>query len=77
MPKHKGDISIGYRAYLETLRLFPTNRAAANAIGCDRKLFWEWGYNGASPNSFYLAKLFYCGADVIYILTGRRQNPNA
>ena len=65
------DIRIGWRAAEEADRLFPTRKAAAKAMGKERKLVWDWEY-GNSPSALLLARLHYHGADVIYILTGRR-----
>lgn len=69
--KHTPDIEIGFRAAAEVDRLFRTRAAAARALGVDRKLprYWE---QGTAPSAFVLLKLHYAGADVMYILTGRR-----
>ena len=71
--KHIPDIEIGRRAAEECDRIFPTRRAAAKALGADRKLVTNWASSiSASPSAHMLAKLHYAGADVMYILTGRR-----
>ena len=62
----KGDIEIGHRAYEEVIRLFPRMKDASAAIGC-----YKW-HDGVSPSAKFLARLIVLGADVHYILTGRR-----
>lgn len=67
----KGDITIGYRAYEEVLRLFPRMKDAAAALGCLENNIYQWG-NGICPSAKFLARLIDVGADVYYILKGRR-----
>lgn len=69
----KGDITIGHRAYEEVLRLFPKMKDAAAALQCKDNNIYQWG-NGICPSAKFLARLHNVGADVIYILTGRRMN---
>ncbi len=68
---YKADIEIGVRAAEEADRIFTTRREAAKALQRERKQVWLWE-NGCAPSAGALAKLHYAGADVIYILTGRR-----
>ena len=72
MPKPKANIEIGRRAYLETLRLFHSNKSCILALGCGKHTVYEWGNGGSSPGAHFLARLYYCGADIPYILTGRK-----
>lgn len=72
--KHKGDIQIGIRATEEMLRLYPTQAAAAKAIRRERKILNAWKL-GHTPDGATLAAMYWCGADVIYILTGKRTSP--
>lgn len=67
----KRDPSIGYRAYEEVLRLFPSIKQGALAIGSGKNVVYDWNF-GTSPTAFHLARLYKLGADVIYILTGKR-----
>lgn len=69
MKKH--DPSIGYRAYEEVLRLFPSIKQGALVIGCGKNVVYDW-HCGMSPTAVYLARLYELGADVIYILTGKK-----
>ena len=69
--KKRPDIGIGYRAAAEVRRLFPKRRHAIAAIGCGRNLLYEWEC-GMAPSALYLARLHAVGADVIWILTGKR-----
>jgi hypothetical protein len=73
MPRTKADIYIGMRMREEVNRLFPTLSAASKAFCCDRKCFAAWS-NGGTPESLHLARLYYLGGDVIYVLTGKRSN---
>ena len=76
MPKRKADIEVGKRAFEELDRIFNLSKyggiiKATNSIGCDRKIVYGWE-SGATPETFYLIRLHYLGADVIYIMTGVR-----
>lgn len=70
MAKRKSDISIGYRAAYECRRLFEGPKQAADIIGCNRRLLYEWE-QGAAPSAIYLVRLHEIGADVLWILTGK------
>lgn len=65
------DIGIGYRAAAEVRRLFPKKKHAIIAIGCGKNVLYEWSC-GIAPSAIYLARLHDLGADVIWILTGKR-----
>lgn len=65
------DISIGQRAYEEVLRLFPKIKDAERIIGCEHYTIYKWN-QGVSPSAIYLAKLLELGADIRWILTGRK-----
>jgi hypothetical protein len=68
----KADIEIGQRAYKEVVRLFPTMVEAKRKLRCNSKgNIYKWSY-GVAPSARYLQRLFICGADIEYILTGRR-----
>ena len=78
MPKRKADIEVGKSAFEELDRIFNLSKnggikKAANSIGCDRKAIYGWE-NGVAPETIYLIRLHYLGADVIYIMTGVRSN---
>jgi hypothetical protein len=70
MAKKKPDIEIGHRAYEEAIRLFCKPRFA-NQHGITRQILHSWS-EGISPSALYLTKMHYAGADVLYILTGKR-----
>lgn len=72
MKQWKGDITIGHRAYSEVLRLFPGMKEAKIALSCREANIYAWS-NGVCPSAKYLARLYESGADVIWILTGRRR----
>ena len=72
MPKSTPQIEIGQRAFEEIFRMFETLEEAKNMLGISSKqLVYDW-MNGAAPSAKYLQRLHYVGADVIYILTGKR-----
>lgn len=66
----KAQIEIGHRAFEEVIRIFGKNVDARSALGMKSKqLLYDW-MDGCAPSAKYLQRLHYCGADVIYILTG-------
>jgi hypothetical protein len=76
MPKRKADIDVGRRAYKECDRIFGVSEyggiiKAIKALGCNKKAIYGWK-DGLTPETFYLIRLHYLGADVMYILTGVR-----
>lgn len=78
MCKLKTDIYVGRRAYKECDRVFGVSeyggiKKAKKALGCNRKTIYGWR-DGVTPETFYLIRLHYFGADVMYILTGARKN---
>lgn len=73
MAKRKPQIEIGKRAFEEVYRIWNTQSEAKKALGVrGRGLIYDWS-QGMAPSAMYLQRLHYCGADVIYILTGMRQ----
>lgn len=75
MPRVKAAITIGKRMREEVDKLFPSLCVAAKAFHCDRKNFTFWA-NGGTPDTIAIAKLYYFGGDVIYVLTGKRSVAN-
>lgn len=73
MRKHT-DIEIGHRALEEAQRLFPSVRKATIAVNCGPKTIYAWR-DGVAPSAIYLARMHELGADIIYILTGKRTQP--
>ena len=72
MPKSTPQIEIGQRAFEEIFRIFESLEAAKDMLGISSKqLIYDWMY-GTAPSAKYLQRLHYTGADVIYILTGKR-----
>lgn len=72
MAKRKADVRIGYRAAEEALRLSGYSAShAALLIGCSHKLIYTWA-EGNAPNAIFMQRLLELGADVTYILSGRR-----
>lgn len=65
------DIEIGQRAAAEALRLYKMPAEAARRLRIGKTTFYSWK-DGTAPGALHLAKLHYAGADVIYILTGKR-----
>lgn len=74
MPKSTPRIEIGQRAFEEVSRLFDSQKVAKQMLGISsRQLIYDW-MEGVAPSAKYLQRLHYLGADVIYILTGEKQN---
>ena len=73
MAKKKANIEIGQRAYEEICDVFGSINIAAYHMGISRRLIYDWR-NGYTPGGHYLALLHHFGCDVIYILTGRKNN---
>lgn len=70
MPKSRPQIEIGKRAFEEVNRLFNNQEKAKVMLGISSKqLLYDW-MEGVAPSAKYLQRLHYLGADVIYILTG-------
>lgn len=71
MARHKTDVGVGYRAAAEVRRLFKTPKEARLRLQCDKKVlnYWE---NGGTPSTFFLIRLHYAGADVLWIMTGKK-----
>ena len=72
MARRKADVRIGYRAAEEALRLSGYSVThAAILLGGERKLVYTWA-EGNAPTAIFLQRLLEMGADVTYILSGRR-----
>ena len=72
MSKRKADVRIGYRAAEEALKLSGYSVAhAAVLLGGERKLVYSWA-EGNAPTAIFMQRLLELGADVTYILSGRR-----
>ena len=70
--KPKGDIEIGHRMIEELVRIFGTQAQAIRRFPCNRHCIDNLRAGG-TPGGYILAKLHYCGGDVIYVLTGKRE----
>ena len=69
----KAQVEIGKRTAEEIIRLFPTMKEAEKAI-CGKhghSSIYSWMQGGA-PSAKYLQRLYFLGADIPYILSGRR-----
>ena len=71
MAQKQADIDIGRRAYEEAMRLFDNPRTLRLRIGIGKSTVYQWK-DGRSPGGLALARLHYAGADVLYILTGKK-----
>ena len=73
MPKSRPQIEIGKRAFEEVSRLFDSQKLAKEMLGMSsNQLLYDWMV-GVAPSAKYLQRLHYLGADVIYILTGDKE----
>ena len=69
----RAQIEIGKRAFEEVSRITPKLKDAKILLGMrSNQLLYDW-MEGCAPSAKYLQRLHYCGADVIYILTGVRK----
>lgn len=69
----RAQIEIGQRAFEEVSRIIPKLKDAKFLLGMkSNQLLYDW-MEGVAPSAKYLQRLHYCGADVIYILTGVRK----
>lgn len=77
MSEMRKDPRIGKRAAGEFHRLCgeETAQDTAERIGLTVQAVQSWG-NGVAPGGFMLKLLHEAGADVLYILTGRRTEGN-
>ena len=76
MAKYKGAPEIGYRMAEELVRLFGSPTEAVRQFKCARNCVYEWS-TGVVPGGYALAKLHNCGGDVLYVLTGKKEDKNA
>jgi hypothetical protein len=69
----RAQVEIGKRAFEEVIRIFGKNVDAKASLGMtSNQLLYDW-MDGCAPSAKYLQRLHFCGADVIYILTGVRK----
>lgn len=73
--KRKNDIEIGKRFMAEVRRLMPdkSDREIGRLLGCSNHMLSEWE-TGVTPGVFFIARLDELGADVVWIVTGRRES---
>ena len=75
MARTKPEIEIGFRAAEEFRRLQMSQNVSLKKIctqtGIKKNRFYAWS-EGQAPGARALQALHYAGADVIYILTGRK-----
>jgi transcriptional regulator with XRE-family HTH domain len=68
-------LEIGKRAYAAVHQLFPdkTCQQIAELIGCRKQAIYWWS-QGETPSGIYLQRICELGADIDWILTGRRKD---
>lgn len=71
MAKRKCETEIGYRAAEECIRLFRTQKEGNMALGSSHNMIYDWS-QGITPSAMFLARMHELGADVIWILTGKK-----
>ena len=72
----KPDIEIGRRAF-EFFNLQPEGaRKACKKANIPHETVYDWNSGKSTPSAYYLQKLCFLGADIHYILTGKRSNNN-
>ncbi len=65
--------TIGSRIKEERVRLGMTQPQFAEASISSKRALIEWEKNATSPSTVQLSALHHIGADVLYIVTGRRE----
>lgn len=68
----KNDPEMYKRLCEEIFKLGDSNKAAAQKLGVEPGLVYEWLNHGYMPSAYYFKNFHYAGCDVIYILTGER-----
>lgn len=76
MARRRASLEIGHREFEEVDKIFDLSEygrmiAATKAIGCHKNAIYECD-DGKAPDAIFLQRLHDIGADVIYILTGKR-----
>lgn len=69
---NKVDLAMHERLVEEIYRISDNNSALSRKLGAKSDVVKNWIHQYIMPNAYYLAALYRQGADVIYILTGRR-----
>lgn len=70
--KWKKDITIGYRAFEELLRVYGTVNYAQLYTGFSINMIYGWR-TGSTPRQTSIERMAQCGCDAEYILTGIRK----
>jgi transcriptional regulator with XRE-family HTH domain len=68
-------VSIGSRIKEERLRLGLSQEGLAKIAGVQRRAHIRYEHDERLPDAAYLSALAGAGADINYILTGRRERP--
>lgn len=68
-------MSVGTRLREERLRLAKSQEELAQMAGVQRRAHIRYEQDERVPDAAYLAAIAAAGADVTYILTGRRERP--
>lgn len=73
--KRKTDVAVGERAYIAVREMFPGKSLVeiAQIIGCRKQTLYIWK-TGVAPDGIHLQRLCFLGADIDWILTGRRKD---
>lgn len=66
------DFTMHERVAEEIYKLGDSNKAAAQRLGCNRKMISRWVSGRDIPSAYYLKSMHEAGCDIIYILTGKR-----
>lgn len=74
---HLCERELAVRASEEIERMADSNKCSVRneieRLGLDRKSYYYWKSVAVAPSTFALQRMFFHGYDVIYILSGRRQ----
>lgn len=69
----KAQTDIGLRAVEELRRKYSSPKEARLAVGCGKAVYYLWATGDAAPGTIFLQSMAELGLDVVYILTGKRE----
>ncbi|WP_143742846.1 hypothetical protein [Maricaulis sp. W15] len=69
--------AVGRRLREERIRLDASQEAFAQTVGASKRALIEWEKGATSPKVCHLARWDEIGLDVLYVVTGRREQAEA
>ena len=72
MPKHIADREIGYRSFEVLITKYGSVKKILQSTPIQRSTLYEWKSGVSVPSAYWLQYLCEIGADVRFILLGRK-----